>query len=376
MDEKDEICYSLDEVALMPSVYTSIRSRSEVDPFCEDGKLPMFVSPMTCILDRNNIGAFEKSKIIPIYPVRHGESLESRISMTVYKGTWVALTIDEFEDYFVKSTEVIASEHKVLLDCANGHMLRIYELVKTAKDRYGDFLKVMVGNIANPWTYIQCCKSGVDYVRVGIGGNINCETGSKTGFHISLPYLLQQINEIKTDPDNKVCFEHDYRDDTHPFGKGIGFAEAVETGMLHETKIVADGGVNEIDKAIKCLALGADYVMCGTMAAKCEEACCENRIMLGYMEKPINHHLYYGQASRRGIIDRKGKEYYSKNPYEEGSESWIPVEYTLDEFTTEFEKCLRSAMSMADARKLSDFIGNVDTRKQTVKEYMSFNKKK
>ena len=47
--------YSLDEIGLLPSAFPNdIEHRSEVNPFIADGKLPVFVSPMTCLIDSNN----------------------------------------------------------------------------------------------------------------------------------------------------------------------------------------------------------------------------------------------------------------------------------------------------------------------------------
>ena len=52
----------------------------------------------------------------------------------------------------------------ILVDIANGHMEQLLELSKYAKEKFGDNLVLMVGNIANAETYILYSMIGVDYV--------------------------------------------------------------------------------------------------------------------------------------------------------------------------------------------------------------------
>ena len=340
---------SLNEIALLPAVISEVRHRGDVNPFYGD-KLPIFVAPMTCIINKRNWDKFYNSKIIPIYPIKYNDTF--RLSEEIADDGWRSMTLDEFKYYFCHCAARHGKEYHILIDCANGHMQELFDCVKEAKRNYPDELIVMTGNIAHPWTYYECCKARIDYVRVGIGGNINCETGSKTGIHVSLPYLLTEMQAIK----NSLT---DLRKDNF------------------FTKIIADGGVNTIAKAMKCLALGADYVMMGTMIAKCEEACGKTRPehYIGDLDEdddrvvPMLRH-YYGQASSFGQFDRFG---VSKD-YVEGSDAWIPIEYTLDWFCREFENVLRSMMSYTGKFNLSDLVGNVEWRIQSLAEYKSFNK--
>lgn len=57
--------YSLDEIGLLPSSNpVNINSRQECCPFNEDGNLPIFVAPMTSVLDFSN---YEKFKTLERY---------------------------------------------------------------------------------------------------------------------------------------------------------------------------------------------------------------------------------------------------------------------------------------------------------------------
>lgn len=131
----------------------------------------------------------------------------------------------------------------------------------------------------------------------------------------------------------------------------------------NRTKIIADGGINTLDKAIKALAIGYDYVMMGKCFAECEEACGEtreqvigwslsNEVSSYYLPKNTQlQRKYYGMASEQGQIDISGG--CTKNP--EGLETWIPITTTLDAFVIRFEAALRSTMSYTGATTLEKF---------------------
>lgn len=337
--------YSLDEIGLIPATLSRIKHRGDVNPYVLSPfggeKLPIFVSPMTCILQANNICEFSRSLVEPILPVLSG-GLELRTQLpngSDWRG-WTAVTLEEFKYLFNGCRADENREHYILIDVANGHMEDLFRLVEDAKQEYGYKLVVMVGNIANPDTYLECCKACVDYVRVGIGGGSGCTTSVQTGIHTSMPYILEGISRIK---------------DKQPLGSW-------------QTKVIADGGVTNVSRAIKCLALGADYVMMGRCFAQCEEACGELRPT--YPDMLIKERRYYGQSSERGQMDRFGK--IKSNP--EGTDYWIPITTNLDSFTKGFEAALRSAMSYCNADNLSEFIGQVKWEYMSPTEFNAFNK--
>lgn len=341
---------SLNEVALLPAVVSEVEHRADINPFY-GSKLPIFVAPMTCLINQGNWDKFYNSRVTPIYPVWHNDDF--RLSGNIEPEGWRAMSLDEFIHFFCAceaDEDVPDGYYHICVDCANGHMRKLLTAISDAKQEYGSKLVVMSGNIARPEAYIEYCKAGADYVRVGIGGNINCETGSKTGIHVGLPYLLTSINEQR---------------------KSWKFIDNLSATGLTATKVIADGGVNTIAKAMKCLALGADYVMMGSLFAQCEEAGTRPIIHYGGDGRPIETlHKYYGQASKQGQIDRFGVA----SDYEEGSEAILKVSTNLDKFCLEFEKVLRSLMSYAGAFDLSELVGNVEWRRQSIAEYKTFNK--
>ena len=326
--------YSLDEVSIIPSTFTSVKSRKDIIT-TYTSKLPIFVAPMTCLVDFINFSSFEDSKVIPILPVydiNNKEFFKQRLTF-IQQSKWVALTLNEFEDTFCRNKWNLDKENlfNICIDTANGHVHDIYVATKYAKKSFPN-LAIMVGNIANPKTYDEICKNysdSVQFIRVGIGGGSGCTTSVQTGVHTSLPYLITEINKIKKSYANKPL-------------------------------VIADGGVNTIDRAIKCLALGADYVMMGSMFANCKE--------VGNYNEVKNE--YYGQSSIRGQLDRFGE--IRSNP--EGLEKIVEINTTLNEVCSKFDAALRSAMSYCNAKTLEEFIGKPKIEYQTLKEFENYMK--
>lgn len=363
--------YSLDEIGLIPAKVSDIKHRADINPFVKSPfggeKLPVFVAPMTCILDANNICEFSRSKVEPILPVLSG-GLELRRQLPNGNDWcgWTAMTLDEFKHYFCACNAKEDRKYHILIDVANGHMKELFDTVKDAKQEYGKDLVVMIGNIANPETYIECCKARVDYVRVGIGGGSGCTTSVQTGIHASIPWLLKEINAAKS----HIELLENYKQYLDREDKKIRAIKGFRT------KVVADGGINTIAKAIKCLALGADYVMMGQCFAECEEGTTNHpsftfstmNLREGKTDFESVRHLYYGQSSKEGQMDRFGK--IKSNP--EGMAKWVTVKYTLKEFTDKFEAELRSAMSYCGAHNLEEFIGKVKYEYMSQAEFGAF----
>lgn len=324
------------EIGLMPAKVSGIKSRKDVNPFDKDGRLPVFVAPMTCLFKQELVyKKYKEAGFIPVYPV-FSENYDKEV--VPYEDKWISVTLNQFKTMFVDG-KAEHKPYKVLIDCANGHMNAIFEYAITAKANYPD-ITVMAGNIANPDTYIEYCKAKIDYVRVGIGGGFGCTTSVKTGFHVGLPYLLNRINILKQRI--KSSEESD------------GFV----------TKVIADGGILDTAMINKALALGADYVMIGSMVANCYG--------VNPVDFPTNDektpNLYYGQSSESGQLDRFG--YLKSAP--EGIERYIYPSMVVEDLADNIETALRCGMSYANATTLDDFIGKVDFTIQTMEEYHKY----
>lgn len=344
--------YSLQDITLIPATVSEISSRSQCNPHADDfGMLPLFVAPMSSVIDDKNWRIFHDHKINTIIP--RNIDIETRLKLSHNQLTFVAFSLDEFETYFCKE---ISYKANVLIDVANGHMKKLIDLCKKAKEINGDNVIIMAGNVANPETYVEYAQAGIDYCRMSIGSGSQCTTAN-TGIFYPMGSLLIETNKHK----ESIKLWSNHPDCSY---KSI-------------PKIVADGGFNTFGDIIKALALGADYVMCGKIFAKSVEACGEIRSNINPLnydilkDGPFNEWIrtqdisrikflecyreYYGMSTKRAQIEF-GKE---GTKTEEGIQSYIKIEYYLSDWVCRFIDYLCSAMSYTNSFNLSDFIGEV-----------------
>ena len=246
--------YTYRDLSILPAIVSSISSRKECNPYY-DKMLPIFTAPMDSIVNEQNINEWIDNSITPIVP--RNIEFQKRLDYT-YKGYWVAYSLSEFinvfcqdKAYFTEENNLYIPEVKVVIDIANGHMQKIFDVCKKAKEVAKEnnyHLVIMAGNIANPDTYYEYCKAGVDYVRCGIGGGSMCTTTTNTGIHCPMASLINDVNRYKT------------------WRKADG---------KFYTKVIADGSIKGYSDVIKALALGADYVMIGGQFSKLLESAAE-----------------------------------------------------------------------------------------------------
>ena len=329
--------FSLDDIVLIPAVFSNIKSRQQCSPYIKEhsllpgtnAKLPIFTAPMSCVISPDNYQEFTKCGINTIIP--RNVHINTRLKLA--KDTFVALGLNEFNKLIEEDS--LPFRMYILIDIANGHMQQLYDLAKYAKEKFGDNLVLMVGNIANPQTYLEYSAIGVDYVRCGIGTGNVCTTSANGGIHYPMGSLLEEINIIKDD--NRRLFTK----------QGWKFAN-----------IVADGGFSNFDQINKALALGADFVMLGKIFAKTEEACGEIIDFPNYDEEETTsrYREYYGMSTKRAQKEF-GKE---GNKTAEGISQLIPIEYTVSGWVDNFKHYLQSVMSYTGHITLDTFKGRVE----------------
>lgn len=234
--------YTYKDLGIIPKVVSNITSRKECNPYVNEDYLPIFAAPMSTIVNSDNYKVFINNKIIPIIP--RNISLNDRLYFCK-QGLWVAFGLDEIKkckyDLLFSNEKTSVSEIKVCIDIANGHMQSLLDTIKDFKEYFNHFnkkIQIMAGNIANPETYKKYCEAGADYVRCSIGSGNCCITGSNTGIFYPPATLIAECNIIKKNLENE---------------------------NQKTTKIIADGGIKNYDDAIKALALGADFVMIGSL---------------------------------------------------------------------------------------------------------------
>lgn len=323
------------DILIKPSVTSTIDSRKTINPFY-DGFLPLITAPMDTVIDVSNERHFRNLKINTCMP--RGE-----------------VSIDSFNSYSIDEISLkyyeggLNHNGKYLIDIANGHMEKLLKITKAIKKTYPK-LTLMVGNIANPQTYGLLSDAGADFIRVGIGNGNACSTTVHTGVGYPMGSLIKECYDISCTLDNPA-------------------------------KIVADGGMKSYSDIIKALALGADYVMVGSLFNKAIESCGDNYLWgkikvskdnadkLYRMGLPI-YKKFRGMSTKE-VQKKWGKEVLTTS---EGVVRFRKVEYTLKKWVDNFEDYLRSAMSYSDARTLDDFIGKVEIINITDNAYNRFKK--
>lgn len=329
--------YSYNDISIIPSELSYISSRSECDPFI-DGNLPIFTAPMSCIVDEGNAAEYEKGKIIPIIP----RSVLLKVRMRqLALGRWVAFSLSEFEALDDEASDGA----RICVDLANGHMKRLYDSVSYFKSKHPSS-EIMVGNIANPETVTYAALSGADYIRLGIGSGNGCITSSNTGVHYPMASLVDWSAKVKKD-------------------------------CGHEIKLIADGGIRGFADINKAIALGADYVMIGSLFSQCLES--NNAFYdkngtrkygtANYKDNEL-YHKFYGMASKEGQGDLFGEKRHTA----EGICKIIRVNGTLSQWSENAADYLRSAMSYCDARTLSEFRKKAEVIEISNNAYNSINK--
>ena len=333
--------FDFDDILIQPAAISRIESRKQVNIFCDNGYLPLFTAPMDTVVSRWNKDLFLKAGIKVIMP-RTESDLDMSIDNT-FPDFFKSLGMDQFEDLFINNKR--DGYHHILIDIANGHMQRLLDITRRAKEMYGSHMTLMVGNIANPETYRLFSDAGADYVRTGIGNGGGCLTSVQTGVGYPMASLIEE------------CYQ-------------------VSCELKIPAKIVADGGFKSYADIIKALALGADYVMLGSILNKTLESAGDTYLANTKGEEWAEHDEKIDQYSMeaadlfrcgtkmfkkfRGMSTKEAQKAMGKTDLKtsEGVTRIQPVEYTLSGWTENFKSYLSSAMSYSNAATLQEFIGN------------------
>lgn len=344
------IYYSYNDISIVPAAITRVAHRNQCNPFVGEGansSLPIFTAPMSSIVNLQNVDIYKKNKIIPILP--RNISLSLRLKY-LDKGYWIALSLKETEELSLDKLKD-NQEYKICIDIANGHMQKLYDLVHSIHISKPN-IKIMAGNIANPETIWTAMSAGVDYIRIGIGTGAGCITSSNTAIHYPIASLIKECIKIRN--------EWTYT-----------------TTKKSNLKIIADGGIRNYNDVIKALALGADYVMIGSVFASCMESNKQiwidaepygeegytapdpdNGLIMGLKDDwkhgtnitPLFHE-FHGMASKQGQRDITGTKFHTA----EGISKFIEITTTIPQWSENMTDYLRSAMSYCDSITLDEF---------------------
>ncbi len=330
MSDIFEQLFDFDDILIEPAVLSKIKSRNEINPRNVWNMLPLMTAPMDTVVGENNFHLFKNNGILPVLP-RTMNPDNNWVDTNIF----LSYGLQDFEKIFLNNTVRVPDGDRILalIDVANGHMESLYEMAKEAKRKYGYSMCLMVGNVANPKTFQEYCKIGVDMVRIGIGNGNGCLTTVQTGVGYPMASLIDECNNIKK------------------YGE-------------YRTEIIADGGFKKYSDIIKALSLGADYVMLGSILNKCLESAGEttkeNGEIINQYSKESSQ-MFHAELplfkTFRGMSTKDVQKSWGKEDLttSEGVVRRNKVEYTIEGWVKNFEDYLKSAMSYTNSRNLESF---------------------
>lgn len=338
--------FDFNDILICPSIQTSISSREDIDIYYPDGNLPIITAPMDTVISSENEHFFTSNRIITCLP--RGEK-------TKYNGI-ESYSLRDIEKMF--NSGELKKHSGYLIDVANGHINDLENITRIIKNKYGDDIYLMVGNVAHPNTYRILSNAGADSIRVGIGNGAGCLTTQQTGVGYPMASLIQE------------CYQE-------------------SCALDKPAKIIADGGMKTYSDIIKALALGADFVMLGSILNRALESCAPCMYESQFRGYPAGlNELTHDEAlakfnagfpifkNFRGMSTKEVQKKWGKRNIKtsEGISEIRKVEYTLSGWTDNFQHYLKSAMSYTDSRSLDQFIGAVSILNVTNNSYLRFKK--
>ena len=309
--------YSFDDVLLKPK-FSDIESRFSIEIGNDLDEvihleLPVMSSPMDTITEgdmalamasRGGLGIVhryntvqEQASIVTDTLCKYGDmKIAAAVGMTDFKERAYALTSI--------GTQVIC------IDVAHGHHTLMERCLKSLKDKFGDSVHLMAGNVATLEGFDALASWGADSIRVGIGGGSICSTRMVTGHGI--PTFQSILDCASTSSD---------------------------------AKIIADGGIKTSGDIVKALAAGADFVIIGSLLAGTKETPGETF----FSNSGKKYKVYRGMASANAQKNWRGK---SSTP--EGISTTVPYKGSVNAILKDLAGGIRSGLSYSGVRSLQE----------------------
>lgn len=205
----------------------------------------------------------------------------------------------------------------LVVDTAHGHSSGVIKMTAILKEKFGQKVDIIAGNIATGEATEALIKAGADAIKVGIGPGSICTTRVVAG--VGVP----QITAIW---------------------------DCAQVARKYNVPVIADGGLRYSGDIVKALASGADVVMLGSLLAGTDEAPGETEIYQGRSYK-----VYRGMGSiaamRKGSSDRYFQEANAKL-VPEGIEGRVPYKGSIADTVYQLLGGLRAGMGYCGAQDI------------------------
>jgi len=318
LNNKTAITY--EDILLVPQ-YSEVESRSEVDLSSNLGlypelKYPIISAPMDTVtgaemaLEMDRLGGLG---IIHRYnTIQDQNNIIRELKRLGAKN--IASAIGVTGDYFERAQALVHSGADIIcVDIAHGHHSSMKKALEVLRERF-PYIHIMAGNVATGEGYKDLSNWGADSVKVGIGNGSICSTRMNTGHGIPSVTAIMECMKMSQ-------------------------------SMLKPAKIIADGGIRNSGDIVKALAVGADFVMLGSLLAGTKESPGE------LINTPNgSRKTYRGMASREAQNEWRGK---SSTP--EGISTTIAYKGELEPLFLDLIGGIKSGFSYTGARNISEF---------------------
>lgn len=324
---------SFDDVLLVPK-YSDIESRTEVDISNNLDEsirldLPVISSPMDTITEEDMCLAMSQAGGMGIIHRYNTVDRQAEILEEVFNNNpdaTVGAAIGMTGDYMERAQLLCEEGASVLcVDVAHGHHAMMERCLRNLKQRFGDSVHIMAGNVATLEGFDALASWGADSVRVGIGGGSICSTRLVTGHGVP---TFQSILDISR--------------------------------TTYNSKIIADGGIKTTGDMVKAYAAGADFVIVGSMLAGTKETPGEILSSGTTSGDRKKYKVYRGMASSKAQRSWRGK---SSTP--EGISTTVAYKGSVKAILKDFNGGIRSGLSYTGVRNLKELRCKADLVRQS-----------
>ena len=329
---KDSLCF--DDVLLVPK-QSDIKSRGEVElttgisDHCF--RLPIISSPMDTVTEASmvkemftagGLGIIHRYNTIKeqcaiVLNIR--DHLEETADENIHK---ISAAAGVGGDFWPRVEKLHAAGVGILcLDIAHGHHSMMESAIKKTKDKYGNRMTIIAGNVATSEGYYDLSTWGADAVRIGIGGGSICSTRIQTGHGVPT------------------------------------FQSVLDCRDVDGATIIADGGIKTSGDIVKAIAAGADLVMLGSMLAGTRESPGE----VFQSSDGEQYKVYRGMASPEAQVAWRGQARSL-----EGISTTIPYKGEVGSILRKISQNVKSGLSYTGARSITEFQAKATFIRQTV----------
>ena len=321
---QDKMALTYDDITLVPQ-YSEIESRSEISLTTNlnhfgDFEMPIIGSPMDTVCEVDMCRVLAKNG---------GFGVLHRYATIADRANWarqltdenmvVAAAIGTTGDYFDEARILYDVGVRIFcVDVAHGHHVFMKKALENLRTFFGNTIHIMAGNVATAEGFEALVSWGADSIRVGVGGGSVCSTRVNTGNGIPNVTSLQLAKKIKDQLGSNVS-------------------------------IIADGGLRTSGDIVKAYAVGADFVMVGSLLAGTEET--PGKIIED--ASGTKRKEYRGMASRDAQSDWRGKV-----SVVEGVSSFLDYRGPVQPILNTLIGGIKSGISYAGISNKNDFCDN------------------